>query len=183
MNIRRSRWQSLGAAAGVACLALTAAACSSSSSSSAPATTLAPAVSASAAALPAASATGSPSGVPAGLTGTAKTIATNWVTFFSPATPVATRVTLLENGPAFASALRSLSTNAQAKLIAAQVTAVRVTSSTAATVTWNLLFSGTAVRSNQKGEAVYQGRVWKVSDTSFCGLLKLVPPVPAACNS
>jgi hypothetical protein len=105
------------------------------------------------------------------------------VTFFNPATPVATKVTLLENGPAFQSALQGESTNAQAKLTAAQVTAVRVTSSTAATVTWNLLLSGTAVVANQKGEAIYQGGVWKVSAASFCSLLKLSGSAPAACNS
>jgi hypothetical protein len=171
MNICRSRWQSLVAAAGVACLALTAAACSSSPSS--------PPSSASVAASPTASA----SGVPAGLAGTAKTIATNWVTFFNPATPVAKKVTLLENGPAFQSALQSESTNAQAKLTAAQVTAVRVTSTTAATVTWNLLLSGTALLTNQKGEAVYQGGVWKVSAASYCSLLKQAGSAPAACNS
>jgi hypothetical protein len=121
--------------------------------------------------------------VPAGLTGTAKTIATNWVTFFHPATPVATKVTLLENGPAFRSALESEATNAQAKLTAAQVTAVRVTSSTAATVTWNLLVSGTALLTNQKGEAVYRGGIWKVSAASFCSLLEQAGSAPAACHA
>jgi len=191
MDIRRSRWQSLVAAAGVACLALTAAACSSSSntSSSTPAaSSSAPAATTSAAATtpaatPTGSSTGSSSGVPATLTGTAKTIATNWVTFFNAKTPTATRVSLLENGSTFESVIAGQASNPQGADTSAAVTAVTVTSSTAATVTWNLLLSGTAVLTNQKGQAVYEGGTWKVAQSSFCGLLALQPPAPAACKS
>jgi hypothetical protein len=103
------------------------------------------------------------------------------VAFFNPATPTATKVTLLQNGSKFASALQAESTNAQAKTTAAAVTAVTVAGSTA-TVTWNLLLSGTPVLSDQKGQAVLDGGTWKVSDASFCGLLKLQPPAPPACG-
>jgi hypothetical protein len=105
------------------------------------------------------------------------------VAFFNPATPAATKVTLLENGPTYASVLTAQASNPQAQQTAAQVTAVSVTSATQASVTWNLLLSGTAVLTNQKGVAVLQGGTWKVADASFCGLLSLQPPVPAACKA
>jgi hypothetical protein len=120
--------------------------------------------------------------VPASLTGTAKTIATNWVTFFNAKTPLATRLGLLENGSTFSSALQTQLKSAAASETSAQVTAVSVASSTA-TVTWNLLLNGAVALPKQKGQAVLQGGTWKVSDASYCGLLTLEPPVPAACSS
>lgn len=186
MNIRSRVGSLLMAAAAVSCLAL--AACSSASSSSPPAATSAAATTpaattpaASASATSSSSPAGSSSGVPASLTGTAKTIATNWVTFFNATTPAATRLSLLENGSTFASALQALLKSPVASQTAAQVTAVSVASSTA-TVTWNLLLSGKVELSNQKGQAVLQDGVWKVSDASLCGLVSLEPPVPAACK-
>lgn len=185
MNTRSRVGSLLLAAAAVSCLAL--AACSSSSSSSSPTATSAPATSAPAATTPAASASGSSagssSGVPASLTGTAKTIATNWVTFFNAKTPTATRLSLLQNGSTFASALQAQVNTPEASGTSAEVTAVSVASSTA-TVTWNLLLNGTVALTKQTGQAVLQGGVWKVSDTSYCGLLSLSPTgVPAACKS
>jgi hypothetical protein len=182
----RFRSGSLLMAATAASLAL--AACSGGSSSasapatSAPATTSAASASASASATSSSSSAASSSGVPASLTGTAKTIATNWVTFFNATTPAATRLSLLENGSTFASALQALLKSPAASQTAAQVTAVSVASSTA-TVTWNLLLSGKVELPNQKGQAVLQGGVWKVSDASLCALVSLEPPVPAACKS
>jgi hypothetical protein len=191
MVIRRSRWQSVVAcAAGVACLTLTAAACSSSSSSSssssAPASssaaaTSAPASSAPAASASASSAAGSSSGVPAGLTGDAETVAENWVAFFNAKTPTATRLSLLQNGSKYSAVLAGQASNPQASLTSASVTAVTVSGSTA-TVTWDLLLSGSPVLTKQKGSAVKVGGVWQVSDASFCGLLSLQPPVPAVCK-
>ena len=35
----------------------------------------------------------------------------------------------------------------------------------------------------QKGQAVLINGTWQVADSSFCGLLSLQPPVPAACKS
>jgi hypothetical protein len=104
------------------------------------------------------------------------------VTFFNATTPAATRLSLLENGSTFASALQALLKSPAASQTAAQVTAVSVASSTA-TVTWNLLLSGKVELPNQKGQAVLQGGVWKVSDASLCALVSLEPPVPAACKS
>jgi len=187
MNTRSRVGSLLMAAAAVSCLAL--AACSSSSTSTSSATaTSAPAPASAAATTPAASSSssssaGSSSAVPASLTGTAKTIATNWVTFFNAKTPTATRLSLLENGSTFSSALAAQENTPEASGTSAEVTAVSVASSTAS-VTWTLLLNGTVALSNQKGQAVLQDGVWKVSDASYCGLLSLSPTgVPAACKS
>ncbi len=91
-------------------------------------------------------------------------------------------MTLLENGSKFSSVLAGEATNAQAKETSAQVTAVTVAGSSAS-VTWNLLLAGTPVIKNQKGQAVLSNGVWQVGDSSFCGLLSMQPPVPAACKS
>jgi hypothetical protein len=177
MNIQGSRWRSLAAcAAVVASVALAACSSSSSSSSAPPATTSAPAATTAAATTPAATTSGS------AFTGAAKLVADNWTAFFDPKTPAATKVTLVQDGSTtLAPVLAGQATNAQAKLTSAKVSAVTVSGSTA-TVTWDLLLSGTPVLSGQKGTAVLEGGTWKVSKASFCGLLKLQPPVPAACS-
>ena len=181
----------LAVAATVSCLALAACSSGSSSTSSTPpaATTSAatsasaPASSASAPASATAAASDSvASNIPAGLTGDAKTVATNWVLFFDPATPTATRLSLLQNGSKFSSVLAGQANSAQGSETSAQVTAVTVTGSTAS-VTWSLLLSNIPVLKGQKGQAVLTNGVWQVSDSSFCGLLEMQPPVPGACKS
>src|SRR6516165_7919446 len=141
-------------------LALAVAACSSSSSSSgasAPASS-APASSAPASSLNTATA--------------AAEITANWEKFFNASTPTSERAALLQNGSAFAGAIGSLSHLVSG--LGAKVTAVTVTSPTTATVTYNLTAGGSTLLSGQTGTAVYEDGVWKVSDTSLCGLLKLV---------
>ena len=154
-------------------LALAVAACSSSSSSS---SSSAPATSA-----PASSA---PASAPAsGNAAAAAEITANWEKFFNASTPTSERAALLQNGSAFAGAIGSLSHLVSG--LGAKVTAVTVTSPTTATVTYNLTAGGSTLLSGQTGTAVYEDGVWKVSDTSLCGLLKLVPggSTPAACSS
>jgi hypothetical protein len=162
-------------------LALAVAACSSSSSSSsssAPASS--PASSAPASSAPASSAPASSSSGSA-----VAEITTNWEKFFSASTPTAERVTLLENGSAFGSAISAFSKLPLAGGIGAKVTGVTVTSATSATVTYNIVSGNTTLLSGQTGKAVYQDGTWKVGDASLCGLFKLVPggTLPAACSS
>ena len=162
--------RSLAACAAVIASVALAACSSSSSSSSAPAATT-PATT-----TPAATTSGS------AFTGAAKMVADNWTAFFDPKTPAATKVTLVQDGSTtLAPVLAAQAKNPQAQLTSAKVTAVTVSGSTAA-VTWDLLLSGTPVLTGQKGSAVLEGGTWKVSKASFCGLLKLQPPVPAACG-
>jgi len=157
-------------------LAATVAACSSSSSSpsSSPATS-APATSA-----PATSAPTSPNSSAA-----AAQITTNWEKFFASSTPVAQKVTLLQNGSTFAGAITALYKLPIASGIGAKVTKVTMTSPTSATVVYDITAAGAPLLSGQTGTAVYEGGTWKVGDASLCGLIKLVPggSVPAACSS
>jgi len=159
-------------------LALAVAACSSSSSSSS-----------SSAATPAASTTstpaGSPSAVPAssGNSTAVQQITTNWEKFFNSSTPNSERVTLLQNGSAFAGAISGLVS--LVSNLGAKVTNVTLTSATTATVKYDLTAGGSSLLNNQTGTAVLQNGVWKVGDASLCGLIKLVPggTVPSACSS
>jgi ABC-type glycerol-3-phosphate transport system substrate-binding protein len=150
-------------------LALAVAACgssSSSSSSSAPASS-APASSSSA----------------AGNSAAVAQITANWEKFFNASTPTSQRVTLLQNGAAFAAAISGLTHLVSG--LGATVTSVTVNSPTSATVKYNLTASGSSLLSGQTGKAVYENGTWKVGDASLCGLLKLVPggTTPTACSS
>ncbi len=158
-------------------LAAALAGCSSSSSSSASTSASTPASSSAAAPSSSAPAATSSSGAVAEITA-------NWEKFFDSSTPVAQKVTLLQNGTTFASAISDLSKIPLASGIGAKVTGVTVKSATQATVTYDLTAGSTSLLSGQTGTAVYEDGIWKVGDASLCGLFKLVPggTVPAACN-
>jgi len=102
-------------------------------------------------------------------------ITTAWQTFFNSKTPHAVAERYLEGGanlgPAIAAAARiqrkiHLTENAK-------VTKVVLTSSTTATVTYNLV--GTPLQ-GATGQAVYQNGKWLVSKNTFCGLVELGDP-------
>src|ERR1035438_9011409 len=140
------------------------AACGSSGGGSSTASSSAPAPPAPVAA-PASSATGSAAAV--------KAITANWTAFFNAKTPEATRVSLLQDGPTFASIIKAQAGSGLASEATAKVTKVTVTSPTQATVTYSILVGGQAALSGQSGVAVYTGGTWKVGIASFCGLLTL----------
>jgi hypothetical protein len=112
-----------------------------------------------------------------------KVIAARWTAFFSPSTPVAQRISLLQDGSEFASIIQATS----AQTSGAQVTKVTALSSSHATVIFTLL-TPTAELSGLRGEAVYQNGTWKVAARSFCGLLAVEnggnrSSLPTACKS
>jgi hypothetical protein len=116
-----------------------------------------------------------------------KTIAANWTAFFSPKTPVAQRVALLQDGSQFSSVIKAQAGGGLAAEASAQVTKVTVISTAQAAVTYNLL-DGTPALKGQSGTAVFQDGTWKVGVASFCGLLTLEnagnsSKLPAACKS
>jgi hypothetical protein len=155
------------------------AACGGNGSSSAP-TSPAPT-----SAAPAPSASSSSSS--AAVAGDEKTIAANWTAFFNPKTPVAKRVSLLQDGSQFASIIRAQAGGGLAAAASAQVTKVTVISTSQAGVTYNILLDGQPALKNQSGTAVFQGGTWKVGVQSFCGLLSLensgdTSKLPAACK-
>lgn len=117
-----------------------------------------------------------------------KTIAANWTAFFSPKTPVAKRVSLLQDGSQFSSIITAQAGGGLASEASAQVTKVTVISTAQAAVTYNILLDGTPALKNQSGTAVFQDGTWKVGVQSFCGLLSLEnggnsSKLPAACKS
>lgn len=151
------------------------------SSPAAVATSSAPATSPPASSAPASSAAAA--GSPA-----TTAIAADWTAFFSAKTPVTTRIGLLEDGPEFAALIKAQATSGLAASASAKVTKVTVTSPTRATVSYDIVVSGSPVLSNQSGTAVLQGGTWKVGVSSFCGLVTLeqggkTAGLPSACQA
>jgi len=115
-------------------------------------------------------------------------ITTNWEAFFSAKTPVAQRVSLLQDGSQFQSVIQAQAGGGLASQASAKVTKVTVTSPTQATVKYDILLNGTPALTNQTGTAVLDNGTWKVGVTSFCGLLALenggkTTGLPAACQT
>jgi purine-cytosine permease-like protein len=159
-------------------LAVTACSSSGSSSSSSAASSGTPS-SAPVSSAPVSSAPASSSGNSAAVA----QITANWEKFFNSSTPNSERVTLLQNGSAFAGAISGLTSLVSG--LGAKVTSVTLTSATTATVKYDLTAGGTSLLNNQTGTAVLDNGVWKVGDASLCDLIKLVPggTVPSACSS
>ena len=177
----------VGGVALASAAALALAACSSSSgggSSSGSSASASASAASPAAPTSAAPATSAPS-ASGGSAATVAQIKTNWVAFFNPKTPVAKRVSLLQNGATFASIIRAQASSALASSATSSVSAVTVESATEAKVTYSILVGGAPALKNQPGVAVEQGGVWKVGDQSFCALLILESSgkAPAACAS
>ena len=153
------------------------AACSSSSSSTPPKSS-----SSSPAASPSASSTSGSSSADE------QQITTNWEAFFNAKTPVAKRVSLLQDGPTFSSIIKSQAGSGLASQATAKVSKVAMITTSEAQVTYDILVSGTPELKNQNGTAVLQGGTWKVGVTSFCSLLALenggsTASLPAACKA
>jgi hypothetical protein len=165
----------------VGALAAGLAACSSSSNSSSSGASSSPS-SAPSSSAPASSAS------PASSSGASATIAKNWEAFFSAKTPVAKRVSLLQDGQTFQSIIKSQAGSGLAASATAKVTKVTMVSSTQAKVTYSILIGGQSALANQAGVAVLQDGTWKVGLASFCGLLAVenggkTSGLPAACKS
>jgi hypothetical protein len=165
----------------VGALAAGLAACSSSSNSSSSGASSSPS-SAPSSSAPASSAS------PASSSGAASTIAANWATFFNAKTPVAKRVSLLQDGQTFQSIIKSQAGSGLAASATAKVTKVTMVSPTQAKVTYSILIGGQSALANQAGVAVLQDGTWKVGLASFCGLLAVenggkTSGLPAACKS
>jgi hypothetical protein len=112
-------------------------------------------------------------------------ITANREAFFSGKTSAAKKITLLQNGRAYAAIIDAQSGSGMASSASASVTKVTVSSPAQATVTYNVLLGTTPALTNQSGVAVYQNGTWKVGDASFCGLLALENggKAPSVCGS
>ncbi len=128
---------------------------------------------------------------PASGPGAIASVRSNWKTFFSGAAPIPRRLELLQDGQQFASFVRSREKTADGALLqqtAATVSSVMLQPGDMASVTYAVLLSGKPLEKNLQGTAVYSGGRWKVTVTTFCGLLRLAfgksrQSVPAACGS
>lgn len=125
---------------------------------------------------------------PASGAGAISAIKANWATFFNAKTPTSQRLALLQDGQGFASVIKSQAGSPLAILATSKVSNVTLSGTTKAYVTYAILLSGKAALSGQQGVAIYQDGVWKVGDSSFCGLLKLenankTAGLPAGCQS
>jgi ABC-type phosphate transport system substrate-binding protein len=165
----------------VCALGISLAACGSSGSTSS--STSAPSPSADS---PSASSAASASASATGGNAVAE-ITANWIAFFNPKTPMAKRVSLIQNGQAFASSIQTSAGFPGASSASATVSKVTLTSATQASVTYSILLLGTPVPglTNTKGVAVLENGTWKVGDASFCVLLTLENggKPPAVCKS
>lgn len=112
-------------------------------------------------------------------------IKANWEAFFNPKTPVAKRVSLLQNGQDFESIIKAQAGSPLASAATSSVSSVTVESPAQANVVYSILVGGSPALKNQPGVAVYQSGIWKVGDQSFCALLTLENSgkAPVACPS
>jgi hypothetical protein len=88
----------------------------------------------------------------------------------------------------FAAVIKAQQRSPLAQGATAKVNGVVLTSPTKATVAYDILLNGTPALPNQQGQAIYQDGIWKVGDSSFCGLLKLensgkTTGLPALCKA
>jgi hypothetical protein len=100
-------------------------------------------------------------------------------------------VQLLQNGSEFSSAISAFASSPLAAAVTSKVDSVALTSSTEATVKYDLSALGTTVAKGASGTAVLEDGTWKVGDGVFCGLLTEAvsagvmskSAVPSACSS
>jgi hypothetical protein len=100
-------------------------------------------------------------------------IKTNWAAFFSKDTPLAKKLSYLQRGSTMRAAVEQFGKDPRTRQASAKITGVFVTSPTEATVNYQVLLGGRVALPSAVGTAVYEDGAWKVSDTTFCGLLAL----------
>lgn len=106
----------------------------------------------------------------------------NWAAFFSNETPVASKLTYLQRGSTMRAAVEQFGKDPRTRQASAKITGVFVTSPAVATVNYQVLLAGRVALPSAVGTAVYEDGAWKVSDTTFCGLLALTGgPKPSGC--
>jgi hypothetical protein len=115
-------------------------------------------------------------------------ITANWTAFFDAKTPVAKRISLLQNGQQFASVIRAQAGKGLAAEATANVDGILPLTPTTAKVVYDILIAGVPALKAQSGTAVLQNGTWKVGDSSFCGLLITenggkATGLPAACQT
>jgi hypothetical protein len=101
--------------------------------------------------------------------------------FFASTSTTTTSQAALQHGEVFTKTLEEQSKNSYSDSSGVKVAAVDVRGSVA-DVTFTITSNGTPLLSGVKGFAVKEGGRWKVAAATFCELLKLQGPAPAACD-
>ncbi|MEV4615925.1 hypothetical protein AB0K43_25530 [Kitasatospora sp. NPDC049258] len=176
-RLRRPRAATALGLTGAVLATLLAAGCSSSDSgSSNPSVSISisasPSASISISVSASASASASGSGPADVATATTQVTAT-WEKFFDPATSLADKAALLQNGEQLVPVLQGFASDPRVGQVKAQVTSVDFTSPTTATVTYSLSLEGAVVQPDASGQAVLENGTWKVSTSTLCGLVTL----------
>src|SRR3954468_12189175 len=98
-----------------------------------------------------------------------------WEKFFDPAIPPEQKKDIVQNYAALLPTLQAQTKNPQAQGIKAKVADVTLSGDKAATVRYDIVNSqdGTPLLPNASGSAVKEGDNWKVSEQTFCQLVKL----------
>jgi ABC-type glycerol-3-phosphate transport system substrate-binding protein len=98
-----------------------------------------------------------------------------WEKFFDPSVPVDQKQDIVQNYAALKPTLQQQTTNPQAQGIKAKVADVTLSGDKAATVRYDIVNAkdGTPLLPNASGSAVKEGDNWKVSEQTFCQLVKL----------
>ena len=101
-------------------------------------------------------------------------ITTAWQNFFDPSIPTAQKKDIIQDYTGLKSILDAQANNPQAKNIKAKVDDVTLQGK-AATVRYDLLSTAdnSTLLPNASGQAVKEGDNWKVSEQTFCQLIKL----------
>ena len=102
--------------------------------------------------------------------------------FFSPQTPLADRVAVLQNGPRFKSLVASFANNPLAKNVRVTVSSVMLENPNKAKVVYAVKFGSTSL-GKQTGSAVRENGTWKLGFASLCKLVALGGATPSACKS
>jgi hypothetical protein len=104
--------------------------------------------------------------------------------FIEPGTPIADKVGMVQDGPAFEAAMQALSSSDFAKQVSITVSKVTLDSPNKATVTYSILIQNSPVLPNTTGFAVREDGTWKVAGATLCGLLQVNnPKLPPACSA
>lgn len=113
----------------------------------------------------------------------AKAVNDAFVSFFSGQTSGAEKISLVENGEAFADTINAQAESPLAKSASATVTNVDLDAPGHATVVYTISMNGQPALVDQMGEAVQVDGQWKVSQASFCALLTLEGNPPPVCGA
>ena len=101
-----------------------------------------------------------------------------WQKFFDPAVPVTDKKDIVQDYNTLLPTLQTQTTNPQAAGIKAAVKDVTLQGDTSAQVTYDIVNAkdGTPLLPNASGQAVKESGKWKVSEQTFCSLIKLSDP-------